>query len=90
MHAFALRPAKTWAQLRVRLQSYFRQMRNPGLVDWWNNQLNIIVDQIGTDGFNNQPLREWYLLGYSSQLIELRSGQKTRKTEEEESNDVEE
>lgn len=74
---FILRPAKTWAQLTLRLKSYLRQLKSPGIADWWNTKTCEILDIIGDiNGYTNDRLDEQYLLGYSSQIIALRSNQK--------------
>ena len=90
MHQFSLRPAKTWAQLALRLQSYLRQLKNPRLVDWWNVKTCEILDMLGKEGYTNKPLGEQYLLGYSSQILALRNNMKEKETKEEDDNGTEE
>lgn len=82
MHQFTLRPAKTWEQLKLKLLSYQRQLKNHALVNHWNTKMNEIVDSLGHDGFTNAPLSEQYLLGYSSQMMALQNRNKTNEAEE--------
>ncbi len=82
MHQFTLRPAKTWEQLKLKLLSYQRQLKNHALVNHWNTKMNEIVDSLGHDGFTNAPLSEQYLLGYSSQMMALQNRNKTNESEE--------
>lgn len=86
MHAMTLRPAKTWTQLSLRLQSYLRQLRMPGLKARWNTSMQEIVDALGEAGYTNEPLQEQYLLGYSSQMMEFRAN-RTKAEEEVSEND---
>ena len=83
MHQLTLRPARTWAQLSLKLQSYMRQLNKPGLSHKWSSAMQQIVDALGQQGFTNEPLDERYLLGYSSQLMALRDYAKDDKQEEE-------
>ncbi len=83
MHQFTIRPAKTWAQLSLKLQSYFRQLNKPGLVNRWNTQMMQIVALLGKANFMNDPLDEQYLLGFSSQSLALRNYNKENELEEE-------
>lgn len=86
MHAMTLRPAKTWTQLSLRLQSYLRQLRMPGLKARWNASMQEIVDALGEAGYTNEPLQEQYLLGFSSQMMEFRTN-RTKGEEEVPEND---
>jgi len=72
MHQFSLRPAKTWAQLYMKLGSYIRQLKMPGLANQWNTEMEKIIGKIG-DGFTNSPLEEQFILGYSVQSMALRN-----------------
>lgn len=82
MHQFTIRPAKTWAQLTLKLQSYFRQLNKPGLVNKWNTQMMQIVNLLDKTKYTNDPLDEQYLLGYSSQSLALRNYNKENELEE--------
>lgn len=88
MHQFTIHPAKSWAQLTQRLQSYFRQLKKPGLVNKWNTEMHQLVDQIGVEGFTNDALKEQYLLGFSSQLLALRNNPKEKDIEEDDNDDA--
>lgn len=89
MHQFSLRPAKTWAMLNLRLQPYLRQLKRPGLTSWWSTETLKLMDALGTAGFTNQPLEEQYLLGYSSQMMDLRYNKENQDEEEENDNGTE-
>lgn len=84
MHQLSLRPAKTWQQLYLKLQSYMRQLKKPALVNKWNTGIYEIIDKLGQENFTNAPLDEQYLLGFSSQILELR---KKNEKEDEENTD---
>lgn len=86
MHAMTLRPAKTWTQLSLKLQTYLRQLRMPGLKAHWNSEMQEIIDALGVTGFTNEPLEEQYLLGFSSQMMDLRTT-KNKSEEEASEND---
>ena len=89
MHQFTLRPIKTWNILNLRLKSYLRQLKNLRMTSCWNTQTAAIIDAIGEEGYNDNPLQEQYLLGYSSQLIEFNNRRMQRQNTEEEENEPE-
>lgn len=73
MHQFSLRPAKTWNQLYMKLQSYTRQIRKPGLVNKWSVEMEKLMNSLGKENFTNDALDEQFLLGFSIQMMELRN-----------------
>lgn len=90
MHAMTLRPAKTWTQLSLKLQSYLRQLHMPGLKARWNAKMQEIVDRLGTRGFTDEPLEEQYLLGFSSQMMEFRTAKSKNEEEDTDHDPVQE
>ncbi|MGI6653933.1 MAG: type I-C CRISPR-associated protein Cas8c/Csd1 [Christensenellales bacterium] len=88
MHAMTLRPAKTWSQLYLKLQSYLRQLQIPGLKARWNAEMQEIINRLGKEGFTNEPLEEQYLLGFSSQMMEFQANRAKNKEEATENDEI--
>lgn len=80
---YAQKPAKTYMNIRKNLQSYITKL-NSGSRNYYLELAEEIFDKLAqTDSFNNEPLKENYLLGYYSQSAEFRKNNSTNNNEEE-------
>ncbi len=69
---YAQKPARTYQTIRERLQPYISKL-NSGSRNYYQELAEEIFDKLAeTDSFNNEPLKENYLLGYYSQMAEFR------------------
>lgn len=69
MTAFSMQPARTWKTIQHSLHPY--QVRLGTEATYWNKIIDEVTSRIPVDQFNNKPLSELYLLGFSSQRHEL-------------------
>lgn len=83
MSSFASNPKRTWETIHSNLQPYKAQLGNSA--NWLYSQIIEITDKFDIDNFNDKPLDPIYLLGFSSQIMEIRNSNK--KTEEKEENE---
>ena len=80
---YAKRPSSTLELIRKRLNPYLEK-KDIGLKEWCENLIaDIVVEIEKTNGYNNKPLSEMYVLGYYCQRAELNTNNKKEKTEEE-------
>lgn len=70
MHQFSVRPASTWRTLDEKLVYYYSKFDDNG--SWFRREIDTVISQIAPDDYTNARLDDTYLLGYHSQLIELR------------------
>lgn len=69
---YAQNPARTYQIIRERLQPYISKL-NSGSRNYYLALAEEIFDKLAqTNSFNNEPLKENYLLGYYSQSAEFR------------------
>ena len=69
---YAQKPARTYNIIRQRLQPYISKL-NSGSRNYYISLAEEIFDKLAQTGsFNNEPLKENYLLGYYSQSVEFR------------------
>ena len=81
---YAQKPARTYQTIRERLQSYISKLSS-GSRNYYLELAEEIFDKLSeTDSFNNEPLKENYLLGYYSQMEEFRNSKKSVNNEESE------
>ena len=70
--AYTQRPAKTFQVIHERLTPYFAKLGG-GLTSYYAGLISEILEKLeDTGSFTNEPLKENYLLGYYSQLAQLR------------------
>lgn len=86
---FVRKPAMTFAVLQKRLIPYMHDLGS-----WQRERFSKMIEDIinkldEIDGFNNEPLKENYLLGYYSQTDALRSTKEKEMDEDEEYTDSE-
>lgn len=83
--AFSEHPVSTWRLLMRQLQPYIARFKARGKGSIKEVDMNEIISRIPVDEFNDKPLSNLFLLGYSCQLTDLLNGNKTEdeKTEEE-------
>ncbi|MFA6846034.1 MAG: type I-C CRISPR-associated protein Cas8c/Csd1 [Sphaerochaetaceae bacterium] len=89
MHQLTIKPAKTWEVLYNQLQPYFKRLgaaRGYGIASLKQQEINSILDSIGTEGFSNEALSEVYILGYASQMVEFTRQRKEASENKKESN----
>ncbi len=83
MSSFASNPKRTWETIHSNLQPYKAQLGNSA--NWLYSQIIEITDKFDIDNFNDKPLDPIYLLGFSSQIMEIRNSNK--KIDEKEENE---
>lgn len=64
---FARIPLKTWYIIDMSLQPYIQKLKKKNMYKY-EQEINHICSLFDTGDFNNEPLSELYLLGYSCQL----------------------
>lgn len=69
---FVQRPAKTTVLLQNKLNPYLSRIQSKNGSKRRYQLMLDLIDCLGKEDFNNKPLNELYLLGYSSQLMEFR------------------
>ena len=81
--SFAQKPARTFMTIRDKLQPYISKL-NTGTRNFYQSLAEEIFAKLEETGsFNNEPLKENYLLGYYSQMAEFRKYNHTESNEEE-------
>ena len=70
-NTYSRRPAKTYKIIMENLRPYFRKLK-PSSEEWYQTQIDDIIAQIEPEDFNNMPLGEKYLVGYSLQRNEMK------------------
>ncbi|MNP56576.1 CRISPR-associated protein [compost metagenome] len=70
MNSFAMNPSRTWKTIRESLYPYQARLGVKALK--LLELIDDITNQFDMDDFNDTPLTDKYLLGFSSQRIELR------------------
>lgn len=69
MQMMYFRPAITWSNINKKVNPY---LQKKACSDWLKTnykQMTIeIIAELGTDGFTNRPLKETFLVGYSTQM----------------------
>ncbi len=82
---YAQKPARTFMTIRDKLQPYISKLKT-GVRNYYQSLAEEIFAKLEeTKSFNNEPLKENYLLGYYSQMAEFRNYKNTEINEEEES-----
>ena len=82
---YAQKPARTFMTIRNKLQPYISKLKT-GTRNYYQSLAEEIIEKLEeTHSFNNEPLKENYLLGYYSQMAEFRNNHHTESNEEEES-----
>lgn len=72
MHQFSLRPKKTLEIISNQLNYYFKKIYSRPSAHIMQNEMNALLDRIGIEGFNDKALSEVYLIGYASQLLDIK------------------
>ncbi len=81
---YAQKPARTFMTIRDKLQPYISKLKI-GTRNYYQSLAEEILAKLEQAGsFNNEPLKENYLLGYYSQMAEFRNYKSTEINEEEE------
>jgi len=70
MHQFSKRPVSTWRLLDEQLVYYYGKLEDRG--GWFKSQIDAVMALFDRLEFDDKPLDDVYLLGYHSQLAELR------------------
>lgn len=70
-NAYSRRPAKTYKIIMENLRPYFRKL-GTSAEERYQTMIDDIIGQIAAEDFNNIPLGEKYLVGYSLQRNEMR------------------
>lgn len=83
MTSFSNSPKRTWGTIHESLLPY--KMQSKTKANWLYDQIITITDQFKIEDFNDKPLDPVYLLGFSSQIMELRNS--NNKNEEKEENE---
>ncbi|KAA9004893.1 type I-C CRISPR-associated protein Cas8c/Csd1 [Paenibacillus spiritus] len=77
MNAFARHPGRTWSIIQSNLQPYQARMGVRDLiVNHCNHELDIVMDRLRPEDYNDSPLSGLYLLGFSSQRRDLYTSKK--------------
>lgn len=80
---YAQKPARTFMTIRGKLQPYISKLKT-GTRNYYQSLAEEIFAKLEETGsFNNEPLKENYLLGYYSQMAEFRNSKNTEANEEE-------
>ena len=81
---YSQKPARTFMTIRDKLQPYISKLKT-GTRNYYQSLAEEIFSKLEeTASFNNEPLKENYLLGYYSQMAEFRKNNNTESNEEEE------
>lgn len=69
---YTRKPSRTWSVIYDRLLPYFNKLKS-GEKEYYTRLIGDILGKLEeNEGFNNDPLKENYLLGYYSQTMEFR------------------
>lgn len=80
---YAQKPARTYKTVREKLQPYISKLKT-GSRNYYQALAEEIFEKLEeTNAFNNEPLKENYLLGYYSQMADFRKHNNTVVNEEE-------
>ncbi|MGK9296430.1 type I-C CRISPR-associated protein Cas8c/Csd1 [Melissococcus plutonius] len=80
MNAFSNHPVTTWKILQENLIPYYEKLEDKG--NYYQNLINQIMTQFDINDYTDRALTGKYLLGYSSQRIELNNKDKNKDKEE--------
>ena len=70
--AFTKKPARTVGILQTKLLPYMAKLKSLAEKATYERMISEIISSIGVDGFNDNPLKDIYLVGYWSQVEDMR------------------
>ena len=85
LSVFMNKPMRTWKLIYEQLNPYIQRIPNS---EWYQSQMDEIIELFDSDGFNDKPLDGRCLLGYSLQRREL--AKKTSSTQNDEEEKIDE
>lgn len=73
MDVFSKKPSSTWKNIRMSLNPYLNALK-PGTRNYYENLINKITEEFTFEDFvSNKMLEPQFLLGYSTQYLQLRN-----------------
>lgn len=79
---FVQRPAATTKLLKLKLRPYLNRIQSKNGSTKRYDLMEELIDRLGLEYFNDKPLNELYLLGYSSQMMQFRRENEAAKKSE--------